>query len=394
MNGTAASPPLDNTTSYGDLSDLLPPHWTTQVTHWLAEDTPSYDYGGFVVGSQTRVAHLLCKAPGVLAGRPFFEEVFKQLDCAVTWHFDEGVLLDPGEKGGKLKVATVKGPTRKLLLGERVALNTLARCSGVATKSRRVLEMVRKAGYQGILAGTRKTTPGFRLVEKYGMLVGGIDGHRQDLSSMIMLKDNHIWAKGSITNAVRAARAVGGFALKIEVECQSETEADEAIEAGADIVMLDNFDGAGLKVAARNLKERWKGKREVLLESSGGLTEANVGEYICNGELDILMPAAICSLPSPRHRYPVDELRPPGSTTCRFLFENRALIDRGRLRAIERRQGESTTRPMTVAVLSLPPRRKTCPSYYKFRIMDHVSIYCFFYHYRKPRPDITIEQAL
>jgi nicotinate-nucleotide pyrophosphorylase (carboxylating) len=147
-----------------------------------------------------------------------------------------------------------------------------------------MLDLVRGAGYTGVLAGTRKTTPGFRLVEKYGMLVGGIDGHRHDLSSMIMLKDNHIWAKGSITSAVKAARAVGGFSLKIEVEVQTEEEADEAIEAGADVVMLDNFDGQGLKVAARSLKDRWNGKRAVLLESSGGLTEANVKEYINNGE--------------------------------------------------------------------------------------------------------------
>ena len=88
---------------------------------------------------------------------------------------------------------------------------------------------------------------------------------------------------GSITKAVHAARAVGGFALKIEVECQSEAEADEAIEAGADIVMLDNFDGEGLKAAATSLKGRWQGKRQVLLECSGGLTEGNVAEYINNG---------------------------------------------------------------------------------------------------------------
>ena len=198
------------------------------------------------------------------------------------------MFIDTAEKGGgkgKVKVATVSGPTRMLLLGERVALNTLARCSGVATKSRRMLELVRAEGYTGILAGTRKTTPGFRLVEKYGMLVGGIDAHRHDLSSMIMLKDNHIWSRGSITEAVRSARSVGGFSLKIEVEVGTEAEADEAIEAGADVVMLDNFTGEGLKVAGRSIKQRWNGKREVLLECSGGLTEDNVREYICNGEL-------------------------------------------------------------------------------------------------------------
>lgn len=290
---------------HGSLSDLLPSHFTTSITAWLAEDTPSFDYGGFVVGSAPRTAHLLCKSPGILAGIPFFDEVFRQLECTVVWHFDEGTFLDPtkpangtntsgssGSGSGKIKVATVTGPTRKLLLGERVALNCLARCSGIATKSRRVLDLVRAEGYTGILAGTRKTTPGFRLVEKYGMLVGGIDGHRHDLSSMTMLKDNHVWAKGSITAAVHAARSVGGFAVKIEVECQSEDEADEAIAAGADVVMLDNFGGEGLKLAARSLRERWRGKREFLIESSGGLTEENVRGYICR-DVDVISTSSV-----------------------------------------------------------------------------------------------------
>lgn len=117
-----------------------------------------------------------------------------------------------------------------------------------------------------------------------GMLVGGADTHRMDLSTMTMLKDNHVWSRGSITKAVKAAKAAGGFSLKIEVEVQSEAEADEAIAAGADIVMLDNFTGDGVKVAARSLRERWAGKREFLIEVSGGLTVDNAESYICNGE--------------------------------------------------------------------------------------------------------------
>lgn len=151
---------------------------------------------------------------------------------------------------------------------------------------------MRNAGYSNILAGTRKTTPGFRLVEKYGMLVGGCDPHRIDLSTMTMLKDNHVKAAGSITRAVKAAQAAGGFSVKVEVECQSEEEADEAVEAGADIVMLDNFTGEGVKTAARSLKERWKGKREFLVEVSGGLTEANVADFVCN-DVDVISTSSI-----------------------------------------------------------------------------------------------------
>ena len=266
---------------HGSLEHLLPASWKTQVTAWLAEDTPSFDYGGFVVGSEQRSATLWGKSAGIIAGIPFFDEVFRQCGCAVEWHAREGSHVETQGGKQKMKVATVTGPVNGLLQGERVALNILARCSGVASASRGLLINLRSAGYQGILAGTRKTTPGFRLVEKYGMMVGGADTHRMDLSTMIMLKDNHVWSRGSIAQAVASARAVGGFSLKVEVEVQSEAEADEAIEAGASVVMLDNFTPDGVKVAAKSLKEKWAGKRDFLLEVSGGLREGNAEAYIC-----------------------------------------------------------------------------------------------------------------
>ncbi|KAI9860187.1 MAG: hypothetical protein M1813_006297 [Trichoglossum hirsutum] len=273
--------------SHGHVRHLLPPTYKQTVRDWLAEDCPSFDYGGFVVGEDLKEARLLGKSPGILAGVPFVDEVFAQLGCTVQWHLDEGVAFESVSH-----VATVRGPARKILLGERVALNTLARCSGIATKSHSLLSLLRASSYNGILAGTRKTTPGFRLVERYGMLIGGADSHRYDLSSMIMLKDNHVWSTGSVSRAVKAARAVGGFSVKIEVECRSEDEADEAIEAGADVVMLDNFSPAELREAAGRIKERWRsrGKGHVLLECSGGLTEDNVKDYLCDdwgGKLDI-----------------------------------------------------------------------------------------------------------
>lgn len=207
--------------------------------------------------------------------------------ASVEWHVEEGQAVQPIHH-----CASVRGPVRKILLGERVALNTLARCSGVATRSAHLLSLLRSAGYEGVLAGTRKTTPGFRLVEKYGMLVGGCDAHRHDLSSMVMLKDNHVWAcGGSIAKAVRAAKACAGFAVKVEVECQSEAEADEAIEAGADVVMLDNFEPEQVKAVSRRLKERW-GKAGFLIEVSGGLTEQNVGRYV-GGDVDVVSSSAI-----------------------------------------------------------------------------------------------------
>lgn len=190
----------------------------------------------------------------------------------------------------------MRGPIRKILLGERVALNTLARCSGIATKSARLLKLLREAGYPNALAGTRKTTPGFRLVEKYGMLVGGIDPHRHDLSAMTMLKDNHIWACGGrIGDAVAAAKVAGGFAIKVEVECQSEAEAEEAIRAGADVVMLDNFTPEGVRQAAASLKKRLGRGGEgfgFLIEVSGGLTEENVREYVSE-DVDVVSTSSV-----------------------------------------------------------------------------------------------------
>ncbi|KIJ56764.1 hypothetical protein M422DRAFT_22913 [Sphaerobolus stellatus SS14] len=268
---------------------LLPPSWKSIVTAWLAEDTPSFDWGGYVVGEAQREAFLLGKGnqTAVLAGVPFVDEIFAQLGCEVEWHMKEGDTFEPVKH-----VATVRGKARLLLLGERVALNILARCSGIATKSRRFRDIARDNGYKGIIAGTRKTTPGFRLVEKYGMLVGGIDPHRHDLSSMIMLKDNHVWSCGSITAAVEQARKVGGFSLLLDVEVRTEAEADEAIEAGADIIMLDNLEGEELVSVARRLKERWGGNRKFLLETSGGIEEGNLKTRAIN-EIDILSTSAV-----------------------------------------------------------------------------------------------------
>ncbi|KAI8815636.1 Quinolinate phosphoribosyl transferase [Fimicolochytrium jonesii] len=270
----------------GNPRHLLPTNWKKVVSSWLDEDTPSFDYGGFVVGESEQVAILFGKAPGVLAGVPFFDEVFAQVGCKVEWLIKEGEFFEPGP-AGKKEVARVHGPARALLLGERPALNMLARASGIATRARRLRALKDQHGWKGVIAGTRKTTPGFRIVEKYAMIVGGVDTHRHDLSSMIMLKDNHVWATGSITAAVRAARSTGGFALKIEVECRSEEEAIEAIEAGADIVMLDNFAPSQLTASALTLKKKYEGKKHFLIEGSGGLTEDNVAGYFGEG-VDVL----------------------------------------------------------------------------------------------------------
>ncbi|XP_060558888.1 nicotinate-nucleotide pyrophosphorylase [carboxylating]-like [Ruditapes philippinarum] len=247
---------------------------------WLKEDTPNFDYGGFVVGEKEETAVLLMKSAGVLAGRPFFDAIFKELDCTVMWeNVLEGSFNEPIKT-----VATVSGKVRQILLGERVALNIITRASGIASAAHRLRKMVQKLGWTGQVAGTRKTTPGFRLVEKYALLVGGVSTHRYDLSSMIMLKDNHIWTAGSITQAVKDAHVVGGFSTKIEVECRSIEDAEEAASAGCDVIMLDNFSPEAIPKAAAMLKEKFP---KLIVEVSGGITEDNIAQY-CDKNVDII----------------------------------------------------------------------------------------------------------
>lgn len=278
--------------------DLLPINgkWKDQVSQFLQEDVPSFDFGAFVVGKKEETGSLYMKQSGVISGIPFASEVFKQCELGFEWHFDEGYYVSAQElasKGGKIVVCSVKGPANKILLAERTALNLLSRSSGIATQSRLMTELATKSGYKGIIAGTRKTTPGLRNLEKYSMLVGGADTHRYDLSSMVMLKDNHIMSTGSITKAVEKARSVCGFAIKIEVEVSSEKDAKEAIDAGADVVMLDNFKGEELQKVARSLKDHYKGSNQsFLLECSGGITISNISTYLCN-DIDIYSTSAI-----------------------------------------------------------------------------------------------------
>ncbi|KAG7485293.1 nicotinate-nucleotide pyrophosphorylase [carboxylating] [Solea senegalensis] len=283
-------------------ANAIPPHTLTQLARrWLAEDTPNFDPAGVCVGSREVEARLLCKTPNsILAGRPFFTAVFTEVGCTVDWTYQEGADIGPD---AVTVTAVVRGPARCLLLGERPALNCLARASGIATRCSQLQAAAAAGGWHGEVAGTRKTTPGFRLVEKYAMLVGGVAMHRQDLSGMVMLKDNHVWASGSISEAVKAARSVCGFSSKIEVECCSAEQGREAAAAGADIVMLDNFKPQvkeastscliftayvphkhtplsplqELHAAARSLKTEFP---TVLIESSGGIDPENLSLYL------------------------------------------------------------------------------------------------------------------
>ena len=256
---------------------LIPSALAALADGWIAADIPKFDVGGFVVGSERTTATLMCKSPGVVCGTPFATAVIERCGCTVVWLKAEGDVVTEEEAGSKVVVANVEGPARSLLQCERTALNVLARASGVATAARKVSERVAAKGWAGKVCGTRKTTPGFGLVEKYALLVGGAGTHRMDLSAMVMLKDNHIWAVGSITTAVRKARSAGGFSTKIEVECRDLAEAKEAAAAGADICMLDNFTPEEIHRDAALLKELYP---HVVVEASGGITLDKIEGYL------------------------------------------------------------------------------------------------------------------
>ncbi|KAI5939956.1 nicotinate-nucleotide pyrophosphorylase [carboxylating] [Manis javanica] len=260
---------------------LLLPHATlaTLADSWLQEDCPGLNHAALVTGAAPSQAALWAKSPGVLAGRPFFDAVFAQVNCQVSWFLPEGSKLVP-----VARVAEVQGPAHCLLLGERVALNVLARCSGIASTAAAAVEAARATGWAGHVAGTRKTTPGFRMVEKYGLLVGGAASHRYDLGGLVMVKDNHVMAAGSVEKAVLRAQRAANFALKVEVECSSLQEAVEAAKAGADLVLLDNFRPEELHPTATALKARFP---SVGVEASGGITLGNLPKF-CGPHIDVI----------------------------------------------------------------------------------------------------------
>lgn len=258
---------------------LPPPTLAALASSWLQEDCPGLHVTALVTGAAPSQAALWAKSPGVLAGRPFFDAIFAQLGCQVSWLLPEGSKLVP-----VTKVAEVRGPAHRLLLGERVALNTLARCSGIASAAAEAVRVARGTGWTGHVAGTRKTTPGFRLVEKYGLLVGGAAPHRYDLGGLVMVKDNHVVAAGDVEQAVRGARRAADFALKVEVECSSLQEAVRAARAGADLVLLDNFQPEELHPTAAALKAQFP---SVVVEASGGVTLGNLPQF-CGPHVDVI----------------------------------------------------------------------------------------------------------
>ena len=217
-------------------------------------------------------ADLICKQDGIIAGLGVFKRVFSMLDKSVS--FDMHVNEGDSVKNGEL-MAVVTGDIRALLSGERTALNFLQRMSGIATYTNSIVKLLE--GSKTTLLDTRKTTPNMRIFEKYAVKTGGGSNHRYNLSDGVMLKDNHIGAAGSITKAIQMAKANVSFVHKIEVEVENLDMVHEAVEAGADIIMLDNMTPDEMKEAVKIIDGR------ALTECSGNVTKENIKNIIDTG---------------------------------------------------------------------------------------------------------------
>lgn len=260
----------------------------------LKEDITSEDVTTNAVMPQAQKgeAQLLCKEDGILAGIGVFARVFTLLDpqAKTEAFFEDGARIHKGDL-----LATVTGDIRALLSGERTALNFLQRMSGIATYTRRLADAL--AGTKTKLLDTRKTTPNLRVFEKYAVRVGGGYNHRFNLSDGVLIKDNHIGAAGGVREAIERARAYAPFVRKIEVEVETLDMVREAVEAGADIIMLDNMAPETMREAVALIA----GRAET--ECSGNVTAENIAklaetgvDYISSGALTHSAPILDLSL--------------------------------------------------------------------------------------------------
>ena len=267
----------------------------------LKEDITSEDVStnSVMPHPQAGEVDLICKEDGIICGLQVFERVFTLLDEKTTVEF---LVQDGAEVHKGQLMAKVHGDIRTLLCGERTALNYLQRMSGIATYTHSVAELLKGTGIK--LLDTRKTTPNNRIFEKYAVRIGGGNNHRYNLSDGVLLKDNHIGAAGGVKEAIAAAKEYAPFVRKMEVEVENLDMVKEAVEAGADIIMLDNMDTDALKEAIAYID----GRAEI--EVSGNVMKENIArltglgvDYVSSGALTHSAPILDISL---KNLHPVE----------------------------------------------------------------------------------------
>ncbi|MFY9284160.1 MAG: carboxylating nicotinate-nucleotide diphosphorylase [Miniphocaeibacter sp.] len=248
----------------------------------LREDIPIEDISTNAIISEESIGQvsLYAKEDGIIAGLNIFERIFKLLDfnTNITYYYKDGDKITKGKE-----IALIEGKVRTLLTGERVALNYLQRLSGIASYTRKMVESLNNKSIK--IVDTRKTTPNMRILEKYATKVGGGYNHRNNLSDGILLKDNHIAAAGSIKNAVEKAKKYSSFINKIELEVENLEMVKEALEAKADIIMLDNMSIDNIERAVKLINNQAE------IECSGNITLENIKDY-SNLEIDYISTGA------------------------------------------------------------------------------------------------------
>ena len=239
------------------------------IINTLKEDITSEDVSTNAVMPEDKngKADLICKQDGIICGLGIFERTFKLLD--ENSHFETDVKDGDLVKKGQL-IGVIYGDVKALLSGERTGLNYLQRMSGIATITKEYADALK--GYKTVLLDTRKTTPNMRPFEKYAVTVGGGKNHRYNLSDGVLLKDNHIGAAGSVTKAIKMAKDYAPFVRKMEIETETLEQVKEAVEAGADIIMLDNMDNETMKKAVELIGDKAE------TECSGNVTKERLKE--------------------------------------------------------------------------------------------------------------------
>ena len=253
----------------------LPPDLAQQVMIALVEDIGSGDVTAELVPAEQRVTgRVISREAAILCGRPWVTEVFRQLDPSVqlTWTADDGDRVAANQT-----LFEIAGPARPVLTGERAALNFLQLLSGTATATRRYVEAI--AGTASTILDTRKTLPGLRTAQKYAVLCGGARNLRIGLFDQVLIKENHIAAAGSLTEAIRAARRAAG-STKVEVEVETLQEFSEALQAAPDIIMLDEFSLSDMRAAVALNRAS---DPSVKIEASGRVTLENVRAIAATG---------------------------------------------------------------------------------------------------------------
>lgn len=239
------------------------------IINTLKEDITSEDVSTNAVMPEDKQgkADLICKQDGIVCGLDVFERTFKILDDTSRFeaNFKDGDFVKKGDL-----IGVIYGDVKAILSGERTALNYLQRMSGIATMTRDYVNEL--SGYKTVLLDTRKTTPNMRPFEKHAVKVGGATNHRYNLSDGVLLKDNHIGAAGSVTKAIKMAREYAPFVRKIEIETETLDQVKEALDAGADIIMLDNMDNGTMRKAVEMIGDKAQ------TECSGNVTKERLKE--------------------------------------------------------------------------------------------------------------------